>query len=143
MIKIYTDASFDRFSGLACYCVVVVEGKRKTWTIGTITDCTTSTQAELAGIQAAIALAAGPTIIYCDSISAIQQATSELTIPANTEIKYFKGHQLGQERVNITDDVKRHHWADCMAGLALKEKLTDLKTVAYNEDVKETSNVKH
>lgn len=137
----YTDAAFDRFSGLGCYCIVIVRGSFKDYAVECIDGRTNSTEAELAGLMAAIEIAenAGkPTRILCDSMGAIKEARKVLLIPSEITIEHFKGHQLGSMDVEITDDVKRHHWADSMARAELCRRLDARKTEAYNRRTKET-----
>ena len=127
---------------MATYCLVVVRGSFKDWSVDNYDgDCRSSTQAELAGIMAAVEIAGNTneeTLIYCDSLGAIDEAHKALIIPPQITIKHFKGHQLGSEGVVIDDDVKYHHWADTQARAELCRRIDSQKTRAYNERVKET-----
>lgn len=146
MLKIYSDAAFDRFTGLGCYCLVVINGDYKDYSVDNIDGCTNSTQAELAGLRAALEIAAKAgkqSEIFCDSMGAISQIAyewqhGESDIVPLAFVRHFKGHQLGSDGVVIDDDVKRHHWADTMACHELRRRLDIRKTVAYDEKVKET-----
>lgn len=126
MIKIYTDASYDSVSQLGCYCLVVVTDTLKDFAVEDIDNCKSSTEAEYAGIIAALAISAKTDqriTIYCDSMAAIKKAQSNNMIPTNVSLEHFRGHQLGSPGVVIDDDVKRHHFADVMAGAELDRRL--------------------
>jgi len=127
VITIYTDAAFDQETGLGCYCLIIVSGSFKDYAVENIDGCTNSTDAEYAGIEAAIEIISKTNKvgrILCDSMGAIKKAQGLMSLaPRNYTIEHFKGHQLGSMDVEITDDVKRHHWADSMARAELRRRL--------------------
>lgn len=144
MLRIYTDAAFDDQSGLGSYCLVVVYGEHKDWSVDRIDmELYSSTDAEYVGLRAAVELARkahlSEVLIMCDSLGAIDRLQAHtkqgLVKPvAGMHVRHFKGHQAEKEGVYMDDDVKRHHWADIQAGAELDRMLLDSgKTRAYNE----------
>lgn len=141
MLKIYTDAAFDNQSCLGYYCLVICDGDSKDWYLKEIDKgCISSNEAEYCGIVEALQVAAindEPAIIYCDNKNAIARAY-EQRLPDAVVIKFIKAHTISTPGVELTEDLKRQHWADVMAFHALRRRLDSQKTVAYNEGAKET-----
>lgn len=94
-----------------------------------VDGCTNSGTAELVGLRYAIELAEATkkqTLIYCDSMAAIDKVTAKGAIkplPPMVTVRHFKGHQIEKDGVVIDDDVKRHAWCDSMARKVLRERL--------------------
>lgn len=140
MLRIYTDASYDDETRLGCYCLVVCYKGLKDYSVDNADGLKNPTEVELAGLRAALEIArkAGvPSEIYCDNMGALDQIRYEWEhdsskIVPDALVRHFKGHQFEEHGI-ITEDVKRHHWADMMAGRALTIRLDEQKTQAYNK----------
>ncbi len=138
MLKIYTDAAFDRKTGYAAYCILVIHDQIRDYTTTDIDDCNSPNEAELAGVFAALELVkktGKSATIYCDNKDAIKKA--RLHAPANVRVEYIRAHQVGGS-APISDNIKYQHWADTMARGSVKRRLDQLKTEAYNKEAKET-----
>lgn len=129
MKKIYVDGSYDAKTKYGAFCLVIVDEDtgEKEWEIHRIDDQPSAYYVERAGIEKAIAWVrvnpeTDPIRIYCDCLSAVK-ALKVLAKEAGATLRYIPGHSLGREGIQITEDLKRQHWADIMAYNFLKNVL--------------------
>lgn len=139
--RVYSDGAYDFENGVGAYCVVSVEHNQPPTWCASASSGKSPNEVETEGLIAGIAIAAAlhksngfRSVVYCDSLSAIQN-TRAVAKAAHVDVQFIKGHLLGKDEVVVDDNIKRHHWADVQAGMKLREIVVDkLSTSEQNSN---------
>jgi len=116
MSYFYVDGAYEARGPIGAYCIVSVLGEKPpTWEI-TRLEPQEASQVEFIGLQAAIKLASSnlPAKVFSDSVWAIKRL-SDYAKRLDVELKHVPGHLTTRNDIDMTDDVKKHHWAHVQA----------------------------
>lgn len=133
MNKIYVDGSYNATHRIGAFCVVVaVDDQKPSYDCAIAENATGANSVETEGLVFAIKFGkqlqernGKPVTIFSDSLTAIRACKDEAAA-CNIELQHISGHLLGKIEVEVTDDIKRHHWADVMAGQAVAGEIRHL-----------------
>ena len=128
MNRFYVDGAYEARGPVGAYCIVVCRGEEApTWEI-TRLEPQDASRVEFVGLQATIKLASVnlPAQVFSDSVWAIKHL-SYYAIRLDVELKHVPGHLATRNDIDMTDDVKKHHWAHVQAYHFVQNVARDLK----------------